>query len=112
VEECPEGYPRLAAFSNSDENFMIYRRFGYLQSRILLHKQDELQRLEQELEEMDQKDASGENPHVSQRWEDDEAGTNKGSNARPSLLNTIKEKFLEYSKYSKSIRYSVFGKFH
>src|SRR5215469_11608832 len=39
VYSCPEGYPRLAAFLDSDENFMVYRRFGYLQSRLLLEKQ-------------------------------------------------------------------------
>jgi hypothetical protein len=31
--------PRLAALLDSDENFMLYRRFGYLQARLLLHKQ-------------------------------------------------------------------------
>lgn len=34
----------------------MYRRFGYLQSRILLEKQDELRVLETELDELDKKD--------------------------------------------------------
>lgn len=32
---------------------MIYRRFGYLSARVLLDKQDRLQRLEQRLDEFD-----------------------------------------------------------
>ena len=53
VSSCPKGYPRLAAFLDSDENFMIYRRFGYVQGRLLLEKQDELRKLEQRLEKYD-----------------------------------------------------------
>lgn len=51
--ECPRGYPRLAAFQDSDECFMLYRRFGYLQSRVLSDKQDELRELEEELADQD-----------------------------------------------------------
>jgi hypothetical protein len=32
---------------------MIYRRFGYLQSRVLLDKQDQLRIFEMELQELD-----------------------------------------------------------
>lgn len=53
VAECHRGYPRLAAFQCSDENFMLYRRFGYLQSRVLLDKQDQLRVLEKELQDLD-----------------------------------------------------------
>jgi hypothetical protein len=53
VEQCPAGYPRLAAFLSSDENFMLYRRFDYLQARLLLYKQDELRELEGELDHLD-----------------------------------------------------------
>lgn len=35
---------------------MLYRRFGYLQSRLLLEKQDDLRRLEEELDRLDRKD--------------------------------------------------------
>ncbi|KAL9621321.1 MAG: hypothetical protein Q9160_004212, partial [Pyrenula sp. 1 TL-2023] len=54
--DCPPGYPLAAAFLDSDENFMIYRRFGFVQSRLLLDKQYELQDLEKALEEMDKDD--------------------------------------------------------
>ncbi|ORY09326.1 hypothetical protein BCR34DRAFT_568705 [Clohesyomyces aquaticus] len=53
LNDSPKGYPNLAAFVDSDEGFAIYRRFGYIQSRLLLNKQEELRRLEVELERMD-----------------------------------------------------------
>lgn len=59
MEECPEGYPRLAAFLDSDDCFMIYRRFGFLHSRLLLWKQNELEEVEQALDELDRADARG-----------------------------------------------------
>ncbi|KAF7944035.1 hypothetical protein EAE96_010445 [Botrytis aclada] len=48
-----EGYPRLAAVIHSDENFMLYRKFGFLQARLLLYKQDELRELECRLNHKD-----------------------------------------------------------
>lgn len=47
------GYPNLAAFKSSSDNFALYRRFGYLQNRLLLEKQDTLRVLEQKLEDYD-----------------------------------------------------------
>lgn len=47
------GYPNLAAYQDSDEEFMLYRRFGYLQARVLLDKQDKLRQLERELDVFD-----------------------------------------------------------
>jgi hypothetical protein len=49
VNDHPKGYPNLAAFLDSDEGFAVYRRFGYLQSRILLQTQEELRVLEEKL---------------------------------------------------------------
>jgi hypothetical protein len=57
VQDCPDGYPRLGAFLDSDDSFMVYRRFGYLQSRLLLEKQEHLRQLEEELENLDTVDA-------------------------------------------------------
>lgn len=53
MDEFEKGYPNLAAFSSSDEMFALYRRFGYLQSRLLLEKQDVLRVLENRLNEYD-----------------------------------------------------------
>ena len=49
VNDHVKGYPSVAAFLDSDDGFSIYRRFGYLQSRILLQKQSELSILENQL---------------------------------------------------------------
>jgi len=53
LNEYPKGYPNVAAFLDSDEGFTIYRRFGYLQSRILLDKQEDLRRAEKKLKRME-----------------------------------------------------------
>lgn len=64
VQDCPDGYPRLGAFLDSDDNFMVYRRFGYLQSRLLLEKQEHLRQLEEELENLDMEDAQTESRNL------------------------------------------------
>ncbi|KAL9088954.1 MAG: hypothetical protein Q9165_006011 [Trypethelium subeluteriae] len=53
LEDCPAGYPSLAAFLDSDEAYMVYRRFGFLQSRLLLEKQDEMRKLEKRIDRAD-----------------------------------------------------------
>ncbi|TGO84200.1 hypothetical protein BPOR_0536g00080 [Botrytis porri] len=53
VERHAEGYPQLAAVINSDEQSMIYRRFGFLQTRLLLNKQEEMRVLEDRLYHID-----------------------------------------------------------
>lgn len=55
----PAGYSRYAAFIDTDDNFRIYRRFGTLRNRVLLHRQLELSLLEDELDELDQSDNNG-----------------------------------------------------
>jgi hypothetical protein len=46
---------------DSDDGFMMYRRFGYLQSRLLLEKQARLCQLENQLDKLDRSQTSGEN---------------------------------------------------
>lgn len=53
MNDYREGYPKLAVFQNSSEEFAIYRRFGYLGARLLLDKQDQLRLLECRLDEYD-----------------------------------------------------------
>jgi hypothetical protein len=53
VNDFPRGYPNVAAFLDSDEGFAIYRRFGYLQARLLLNRQEELRSLESKLESLE-----------------------------------------------------------
>jgi hypothetical protein len=56
VKDFKDGYPNLATFISSDEDFAIYRRFGYLQARLLLDKQDQLRLLEEQLDAHDKTD--------------------------------------------------------
>jgi hypothetical protein len=54
------GYPRLAAFMESDESFKMYRQFGYAHTRVLLHLQCEVAEMETRLKDMDERDAQDE----------------------------------------------------
>ncbi|KAF4630953.1 hypothetical protein G7Y89_g7180 [Cudoniella acicularis] len=99
VEECPAGYPRLAAFLDSDENFMLYRRFGFLQARALLYKQDELRELEEELDKLDQKDSKTRPKKLKMRQRDDAENED-----RRKLIQNITKTFQEYADLLKSAR--------
>ena len=92
VQDCPKGYPLLAAFLDSDDNFMIYRRFGYLQARLLLEKQDQLRRLEWDLDLMDEEDKRAQ-PRSLITFETADAGK---AQVRQELMQKIEEKFRDY----------------
>lgn len=91
VENTPEGCPRLAALVDSNENFLVYRSFGYLQARILLNKQDELRELEGRLDHLDSLDARDSPNILKSRLQD-----RHRDDQRKSLLFEIEEKFREY----------------
>ena len=93
IQECgPVGYPSLASFLHSDESFSIFRRFGYVQSRLLLEKQDDLRTLEESLRRLDHED-SEENPLILQtRFEIDE----QVCQYRKDLMQALEAKFSEY----------------
>jgi hypothetical protein len=103
VENCPEGYPRLAAMLDCDENFMIYRRFGFLQTRLLLNKQDELRELENDLDCVDKFDVER-NP-MGLRSRELDAATN---DRRKKLLYQIEEKFHDYGTGNASSSFMQF----
>lgn len=48
------GYRSFCEFISSDEDFFVLRRFGSLTARVLLNLQDQLARLEEELEAIEQ----------------------------------------------------------
>ncbi|PMD40256.1 hypothetical protein L207DRAFT_582474 [Hyaloscypha variabilis F] len=93
LEQCPPGYPRLAALLSSDENFSLYRRFSYLHARLLLYKQDELRELEADLDHLDAIDEN-EDPSLLRSREKDDALSGR----RRKLMLAIEEKFGEYAK--------------
>ena len=90
MDDYPEGYGKLAAFIDCDSNFRIYRKFGWLHNRVLLHIQDELQELEQDLEGVDKWEAeSGDMLKLASRRSDDRT-------ARLEVFDVIKQKLDEY----------------
>lgn len=93
MQDCKRGYPRLAAFLDSDENFMVYRRFGYLQSRLLLEKQDELRLLEEKLDILDARMHKNRPEDLTTR--DLQAST---AAPRKALMGEIEKTFCDYCK--------------
>ena len=93
VHEMPLGYPQLGAFLDSDDNFMVFRRFGYLQSRLLLDKQDDLRKLEEQLDRLDASDTetTGNEELLDRR-------RNFGAE-RLELLKVTEEKWLQYCAF-------------
>ena len=92
MDQYPEGYGKLAAYIDCDPNFRIYRKFGWLHNRVLLHLQDELQKLEQELEGVDKWEAtSGDIVKLASRRSDK-------TPARSNLIAAIKIKLDEYGE--------------
>lgn len=99
VENYPLGYPRQAAFADSDESFLIYRRFGNVHARLLLHQQDELRQLEADLLNMDLIDSKSENGArclKSRDLDEERPATDGGS--RSELLKRMGEKTIQYGK--------------
>lgn len=92
MDDYAEGYGKLAAFIDCDPNFRIYRKFGWLHNRVLLHIQDELQKLEDDLERIDAWEAKfGDDLKLACRRRDN-------NTERLKLIATIKEKLDEYGK--------------
>ena len=86
---------------------MIYRRFGYIHARLLMHRQDELRELEDELEEMDKRDAKSEERKtcLQSRDVDEHSGAAiAGGKSRSSLLDQIEEKAMKYGTSSRNLK--------
>jgi hypothetical protein len=109
VDDYRPGYPYFAAYINSDPNFRVYRRFGTLRNRVILHRQYELAKLEQQLNELDEKDWN-ESPikiqcirrdqeeGCSSAGQQTNGGASSGDSQRTTLINKIDGKLKEYGK--------------
>lgn len=93
VNDAPEGYPMLARFISSHEDGYIFREFRYLQSRTLLHMQDELRALELQLHRMDLHDARNRAIFLKTREMDDDR-----LKVRGRLMEEIAEKLKTYGE--------------
>lgn len=100
VEDYPLGYPRVSYVLDSDDSFMMYRRFGQLHSRLLLHKQDQLREMEEELLTMDKQDELLEENQIylKCRADDDERDPPRRGPSRKQLLGSIQSTLLEYGQ--------------
>jgi len=82
---------------------MIYRRFGYLHSRMLLRKQDQLRKLEAELDDHDDEDAGTEDRRrLLMSRDSDEAADRKeseGSRTRTQVLDEIEVALDKYGDF-------------
>ncbi|KAF2112297.1 hypothetical protein BDV96DRAFT_158224 [Lophiotrema nucula] len=87
IEHRRQGYPRLAAFINSDRDFIVFRRFGHLHVRFLLQLQDELAEIEQRLHELDNDEAYSFNLNSRRR---------DSNQDRTALLAGLGEKLASY----------------
>lgn len=81
----------LARFTASGPECYIFREFRYLQSRALLHLQDELRALETQLWRMDEK-ARSSTPDALRCREIDDAYDGR----RKKLMQRIQEKLKQY----------------
>ena len=97
VEDHPQGYPRLASFINSDDNFLIARKYGFLRARVLLYRQDELSVLEKELLALDADDAEHRTIALHSRRFDEET-VSDSVYSRKALIGKIEGKLKEYGK--------------
>ena len=91
VESFRIGYPRFSALMQSDKDFVLFRRFGQLHARILLHKQDSIIALEQELNYLDTTDN---NAFSLQSRRSD------GNSARHEILAKLDGMLKEYGNFS------------
>lgn len=87
MEDRRNGYPRLAAFINSDLDFVVFRRFGHLHVRYLLYLQDEIAEMEQQLHTLDRIEPCSFYLNTRRRDRNQERGR---------ILKTLGEKLFDY----------------
>lgn len=105
LENCPNGFPRLAAFQSSDSNFGLYRSYSYLHSRILLDLQDEITELEKELDHLDWDDYDEDEDRP--RFREISTGHAEGEDeprTRRVVLREIKTRLMEYDEVLINVR--------
>lgn len=87
------GYRGYSDFLSSDNNFLIFRRFGALNARLLLYLQDEIAQLESELRGL-------ENFYLSEEAADIHNGSFRQESLpqRSELLAAIHVRIRQYSK--------------
>ena len=106
MDDFPPGYSKVAAVEGCDPNFLIYRKFSWLHNRVLLHHQDELVELEDELRRLDKFDLENDARKLISRRLDDAI---KGSR-RKELLQEIEKKLAVYRQPHRRVFFTVSNK--
>jgi hypothetical protein len=73
---------------------MIFRRFGYIQARLILEKQDELRKLENGLDELDEEIGNEHAGYLNTRDLKPNLAT-----TRKTLMDKLEKTFCEYGKF-------------
>lgn len=92
----------MAAFINCDDNFLIARKYGFLRSRLLLYRQDELSVLEKGLLALDDDDKRNRELALRSRGHDEETDDDP-EGSRKALMKKIGDKLKEYGMLPQSI---------
>jgi len=95
VNDFPQGYGKVAAIEDLGSDFLIYRKFGWLHNYALLHLQDELAELQDDLERLDKWDFSDGNPTllVSRRLDYE-----RHESIRKEIMAKLHDKLAQYGK--------------
>lgn len=95
-----KGYPALARWMGTSEDFFLLRRFGDLNARVLLAAQDDIEQLEESLQMIDKRyedaffDKATEEPRTPSRNDTLRCDPDP---ARREILSKLKTKLKEYS---------------
>ncbi len=95
MDEYPVGYGKIAAVEDLDPDFLIYRKFGFLQNYALLYLQDELVEIQEDLERLDRWEFSDGDPKKLISRRRDRA---VGGKRRQELVAELHGKLKQYSK--------------
>lgn len=89
------GYGKVAAIENLDPQFLMFRKFGWLRNYALLHLQDELAALEDELADFDKWNFRDGDPRllVSRRLD-----YGRPDSRRPEIMASVHSKLKEYDE--------------
>lgn len=107
VEDSPRGFPYVASYLDSEDTFAVFRRFGWVHTRLLLNKQDELRALESDLRAIDKMDGDNvsSSKYLQSRTKDNARQLPPGRTSRQQLLDTLEKKTLEYGTFNNPVAY-------
>lgn len=94
----------VSRFQDSENNYMVYRRFGEVQARLLLEAQDDLRRLETKLHYLDIDETDKERGNDPKALFTRKLFNKNSSKERIDLMQALKKAFKEYGMLSMSMR--------